>query len=449
MNTQVREPWHQVNQRVSIGPYTTERWADLEATGYWARAIECSVEGFPQWNVEAEAILERWDRATDNALYRSWRETVIVKHLRRAHVELTIQQGRRDFYDRFVEEARLLEMLMPSCLVNPLLDFGYVSLEGGIKYRKSMTLREFETSATEACEKQWFPVLVLGRLPIVSSIYRMLAIPVMNQDVAARPPLIHKLQIAKSFLEFLAFAHKQHIYYMDHKLEHTYWLNGGGTPTLAMIDFNSCTRANAMSSQYAEDDVVNAFAAVLYPLFTGITITNRKVGPRNVTDSGAVPKLDEGAGIDPRDGLIKVFGQEQRVPELLDESIRMLLTWGVSRSGTGAVSREKLGVRLARSVGLPPDGDWGSIGPAEAAVRVVSAILRRLEAEIGCWPQLYEATAAADEAHRALAHALRVCEETIETSKDALLQNELVRLEDALARMWKSRCLSTEFGRSD
>ena len=452
MNTEVREPWHNVSTHIAIGPYITERWADMEARGYWARAIECRVKGFPQWSSEAEAILERWDRATDTATYRSWRDTVIVKHLRRAHVELGMHEGRKDFYDRFVEEARLLHMLMPTRLVNPLLDYGYVTLDGGvITYRKSSSFPEFESTAAEACANQWFPILVLGRLPIVASIYRMLAIPVMNADVAARPPLIHKLHITRSFLEFLAMSHEQRIYYMDHKLEHTYWLNGGGVPTLAMIDFNSCTRASGDFDRHAEEDLVNAFAAVLYPLFTGITIDNRLVGPRNVSDSGAVPRLDEGSGLDPRDGLIKVYGHEQRVPELRDEAIRLFLTWGVSRSSTdgGAVSRERLGERLATVLGLNPHDLGGQAGAAKAAVQAATALLRRLEADVRHWPSLYEATAAADEAHRSLAHALRVCEEASESTPNGILRDEVLRLEESLSKMWKARCLSTEFGRAD
>jgi hypothetical protein len=452
MNTEVREPWHNVHQHINIGPYVTERWADVEAKGYWARAIECRVEGFPQWPPEAEAILERWDRATDTAIYRSWRDTVIVKHLRRAHVELGVNEGRKDFYDRFVEEVRLLQTLMPTRLINPLLDFGYVTLDrGAINYRKSANFKEFESSASEACEKQWFPILVLGRLPMVASIYRMLAIPVMNSDVAARPPLIHKLQIARAFLEFLSLSHEKNIYYMDHKLEHTYWINGGGVPILAMIDFNSCTRASGDFDRHAEEDLVNAFAAVLYPLFTGITIDNKLIGPRNVTDSGAVPRLDEGSGLDPRDGLIKVYGQEQRVPELRHEAIRLFLTWGVSRSSTdgGAVSRERLGARLANVLGLNPDELGGQVGAAKASVHAATALLRQLESEVGHWPRVYEVTAAADEAHRSLAHALRVCEEASESIPAGILRDEVVRLEEALSRMWKARCLSTEFGRAD
>lgn len=450
------EPWNEPRRGWRIGSYITQNWADTDAGGYWARVLECRPTARMQWKPEAEAILKHWDLATGTAWRRPWRDTVAMKVLKREHVDRPNRQGERpDFYKRFVEEARLLEKLGPTLLVNPLLELGYI--KGGMNTTSQSftanpmpSVDAFEKAWEQSCEAKDYPYLVLGRLPADRSIYRLLSISINERGVDARVPLIRKLQIAEGLLTFLEKAHALGIYYKDHKLEHSYWLQGEGNPTLAVIDFNSCTTAT-VPDRLAEDDVVNAFSAVIYPLFCGATAGGEEILPREVFGSGAVPDLGSASSWDAEDGLVNVWGQETRgFPELKEGPLRLLLSWGLSRARTrrsGGKGKAELGAQLAAALGMQASAlELGNV--ATAAKDAIIAYRRWLQTNLRQWAALNEVCIHAEDAQRALKHARQLCDDAVEEfaeqKANPIVQAELERMNQRLNAMWGKRSLATD-----
>lgn len=439
-----RGPWGPPRRGARIGPYAMQEYVDLDARGYWARVIRCTTPPGATWPADAENTLRIWDEIDGENELPPWREHVAVKVLRPEHV------GQQEFFDAFAREATFLQSLMPSGSVNPLLEFGFAlssSQDGAMHYATEpvATIEEFNRKSAKHCAAGNVPYLVLGYLPAHYSILSIARMWGEWEGVPPTLPLLQKLDIAEQFFTFLAFAQEQGVYYLDHKPEHLYWIRGAGGQAIAMIDFNS-SQAGKNDPSKVEKDCSNAFAALAYPLFTGWALSNNPVMAR-IANNVDVPDLTQEGIWDVSTGHVHTYFREHFVPELHDEVLRLILSWGLSKDtpvNGGPSRRATYTNELCKRLGMTASQLSPSRGPA-AIADVFGAYREKLEIESRLTEAIAELTLTIDEAQRILEGARIACEEVIASTPElrvgAVLQSELLRLHSRLELFWKHRML--------
>ena len=429
-----------------VGRFAMEDYADLVARGYWARVVRCAVPVDAKWGTDAEATLSWWDDISNEGWDSAdvdapiWRRHVALKVLRPEHV------GRPGFNEAFVKEARILQALMPLRSVNPLLEMGYATATVGssgtdFETRPAKTVEEFEAGVELERLTGGVPYLALGFVPGDQSLFAI-ASAVTQEGVMSALPLQHKLEFAEAIFAFLATSQARGVYYLDHKPEHVYWLRGSAACQIAVIDFNS-SRLGEQNVADAEKDVMNAFAALAYPLFASWALSDNPVMPRIAT-SVDVPDLTTGAIWDPTTGLVRTHGREGFAPELADETLRMILSWGLSRDG-GTPDRRAFADQLASRLGVERRKLDSSRGVALVAVELFGAYQAKLRSHSKMWEMLEEYAFKLEGAQREIDRVRRSCERMINVADgsqaDIVLQRELMRMHDRVERFWRGRVL--------
>ncbi len=219
-----------------------------------------------------------------DALDRRKGQTVAFKVMRSEHMA-TDGEPRWEFR-AFANEADLLMKLADSPHVVHLLDCGYLEdvseapLSGSVESFQR-DIRGFIQAAPDFATRRWRPYLSLDNLPRSQNLFYLMRPDRQGQRL--RLPTEEGLALALQFAELLRLAHKQHIVYLDHKLEHVYW----DGINLRIIDLNSSRQLEASNNnQLYRTDVHNLCVGILYPLFTGLSPQKGTLRPQpgNMTE---------------------------------------------------------------------------------------------------------------------------------------------------------------------
>lgn len=173
----------------------------------------------------------------------------------------------------FVNEADLLTRMATSPAVMRLYDCGYLSStddrpNDGAIISFGIDAEAFRRASLTYAEKRWRPFLALEPLPRANNLLYLMK--PNSPGIRWRLPTEEGLDLAMQFAELLRAAHRQHIVYLDHKLEHVYW-DGN---TLRVIDWNSSKLVDGSDQVLAgqvQADLHNLCVGVLYSIFTGLS----------------------------------------------------------------------------------------------------------------------------------------------------------------------------------
>src|SRR5260221_1484100 len=173
----------------------------------------------------------------------------------------------------FINEADLLMKMSISPHIVRMYDCGYIAStdenpRGGEILSYGQNVDQFRQGAFRYAGQRWRPYLALEVLPRTSNL-----LYVMKPNAPGtrwRLPTEEGLDLSDQFAEVLAYAHRQRIVYLDHKLEHLYW----DGRTLRIIDWNSSrfieNSPNVLIQQISQD-VHNLCVGILYSVFTGLS----------------------------------------------------------------------------------------------------------------------------------------------------------------------------------
>lgn len=253
--------------------YRIDNYIDTFALGHYAR------------------VLEALDRRTG--------QTVALKVLRPEHLK---PDGEMSWEFRaFANEVDLLMKLSGSPHVVDLLNCGFLSTpseapaEGEIHSFQLDSLG-FAQAMPDYARQGWRPFLALQNLPRAHNLLYLMK--PNKADVRWRLPSEEGLALALQFAEMLRLAHRQHIVYLDHKLEHVYW-DGN---QLQIIDLNSSRQLGDESSNnndhYFRMDVHNLCVGILYPVFTGLSPMKTSLRPQPGTLQDAEARYQEVTQLD-------------------------------------------------------------------------------------------------------------------------------------------------------
>jgi serine/threonine protein kinase len=233
--------------------YRIDNFIDTFALGHYAR------------------VLEAYDAESD--------QVVAFKVLRPEH--LSADRTIRWEYRAFSNEARLLTHLAENPHVVDMLDCGYISTlgeapAGGEIESFGRDVDAYAEAITDFADRGWRPYLTMANLPRSNNLFYLMK--PNNQGSRWRMPTEEGLALAVQFGKLLQFAHRKHIAYLDHKLEHVYW---DGTK-LELIDLNSSRQlnnGNGDSSMYRMD-IHNLCVGILYSVFTGLSPQQTTLRPQ-------------------------------------------------------------------------------------------------------------------------------------------------------------------------
>ncbi|MFO7321421.1 MAG: hypothetical protein DIU68_006815 [Chloroflexota bacterium] len=213
-----------------------------------------------------------------DALDRRRGQPVAFKVLRSEH--LSPGGEPRWEYHAFANEADLLMKLADSPHVVNLFDCGYLESQSEAPVTGELVsflkdVRGFVEAAPEFARRGWRPYLALENLPRTQNLFYLMRPDRQGQRV--RLPTEEGLALALQFGELLRMAHRQHIVYLDHKMEHVYW----DGVNLRIIDFNSSRQLDASANgQLYRMDIHNLCVGILYPVFTGLSPQKTSLRPQ-------------------------------------------------------------------------------------------------------------------------------------------------------------------------
>ena len=276
--------------------------------------------------------LGHYARVVD-ALYRRTGQTVALKVLRPEHLLPTLDGDIRWEVIAFGNEADLLMRLVDSPYMVKLVDCGFVSdheeaPNGGEIISMGLDTLGYRQQLRQQVQRGWRPYLALENVPRIHNLlYLMKPNTLTNRR---RLPSEEGLALTVQFAEFLKFAHRQNIVYLDHKLDHVYW-DGA---RLRIIDLNSSKllEPNAPDTpQQIIKDIHNLCVGILYPIFTGMspvkTTLRPQPGDQNTVDTrySEVNTLDFGIEPSLSESLIQLLqqGASMQIPNI-DTFIRAL-----------------------------------------------------------------------------------------------------------------------------
>lgn len=180
----------------------------------------------------------------------------------------------------FANEIALLLKLADSPHVVRMIDCGYIQspfeapVDGPIE-SFGLDLRQFLAAATRYAELGWRPYIALENLPRNQNLFYLMRPDKQGQRF--RLPTEEGLSLALQFAELLRLAHRQHIVYLDHKMEHVYW----DGIHLRIIDLNSSRQLQASDNgQLYRMDIHNLCVGILYPVFTGLSPQKTALRPQ-------------------------------------------------------------------------------------------------------------------------------------------------------------------------
>ena len=215
-----------------------------------------------------------------DALDRRSGRTVAFKLLRPEHIEPIAEQETRWEVRAFVNEADLLTKLADSPYVVDMLDCGYLSgmgeaPVGGEIVSFGRDTLGFANSFRDYIDAGWRPYLALDNLPRTRNLFYL--VKPNAPGVRRRLPTEEGLALALQFTELLRTAHRQHVVYLDHKLEHVYW----DGLRLQVIDLNSSRQVNGTEAETQKrTDIRNLCVGILYPVFTGLSPVHGTLRPQ-------------------------------------------------------------------------------------------------------------------------------------------------------------------------
>lgn len=226
-----------------------------------------------------------------DALDRRRGQAVAFKVLRTEH--LSPDGEPRWEYRAFANEADLLMKLADSPHVVQLADCGYLQsgseapVDGAIESFQR-DVRGFIAAAPEYAHRGWRPYLALDNLPRAQNLFYLMRPDRQGQRL--RLPTEEGLALALQFGELLRMAHRQHIVYLDHKMEHVYW----DGVNLRIIDLNSSRQLDANANgQFYRMDIHNLCVGILYPVFTGLSPQKTALRPQPGSISEVVSRYQD------------------------------------------------------------------------------------------------------------------------------------------------------------
>lgn len=252
-----------------------------------------------------------------DAVDRRYGKTVAFKVLRAEHV--APDGTPRWEFRAFANEVDLLVKLQDSPHVVHLLDCGYIQspaeapVDGPVEsYERD--IRAFNAAAAHYAELGWRPYIALENLPRTQNLFYLMRPDRQGQRL--RLPTEEGLALALQFSELLRLAHKQHVVYLDHKMEHVYW-DGAH---LRIIDLNSSRQLEPNANgQFYRMDIHNLCVGILYPVFTGLSPQKTALRPQPGNMAEVVSRYQDITTLD--------FGVEPT----LSESLQALLQGGAAQ----------------------------------------------------------------------------------------------------------------------
>lgn len=170
----------------------------------------------------------------------------------------------------FINEVELLKTLGRSNAPVRFYDCGFVyasqDYPDGEIVSHRIDISAFRDNLFSRNAAGWRPYIALEYLPREQNLLYLMKNTVGNHR--RRLPTEEGLNLAMQFGNLLIDAHEQHIFYLDHKLEHVYW---DGTK-LRVIDWNSSKRIESSGQAFEKNqqkDLHNLCVGILYPIFTG------------------------------------------------------------------------------------------------------------------------------------------------------------------------------------
>jgi serine/threonine protein kinase len=260
----------------------------------------------------------------------------------------------------FINEADLLVRMAIVPSVVRLLDCGYISSReenprSGEIESYGLNVELFRQGAFRYAGKGWRPYLALELLPRTESL--LYVMKPNAPGVRWRLPTEEGLDLASQFANVLREAHRQHIVYLDHKLEHVYW---NGT-TLRIIDWNSSRLIEHSPHVFAQQvtaDIHNLCVGVLYPVFTGLSPQKGSLMAQPADQAGVESRYTDVNQLD--------FGVEPT----LSRGLQDLLQHGARRQLT-TIEQFSLGLgRVAAEFG------WDTVVGQETALKAARSQVR-------------------------------------------------------------------------